>query len=109
MVERVEAEIGRVLMPWHRFWRTRFLEPDGGVKDQDIGADQRLDTVKNGAMAHQTGGPAEQQEWFDPVAGLAARRVPVLDAAGPDTVAPQHGGVFGRQMPPRRQKALLAV
>ena len=81
---RLEAEIGRVLVPAHIGRVARVLGPDREMKQPDVGADHVLDRVEHGRMVHDLVDPGEQQVRLEVMALaklLALRRLEVLHGA----------------------------
>ena len=97
------------LVPRHRLQALRFLEPDGRVKDQDVGTHQNFEMVKDHRMAHQVCGPVEQQIRFQPVGRLSAARILPLDTASPNAGLAYVRGFFVRQHLSSGQESVLFV
>jgi hypothetical protein len=57
---RVEAEIGRVLMPGGEGRAVRLLDEEGLGVDQDVGADQILDDIEDALVPDQRVEPRQE-------------------------------------------------
>ena len=61
MLERIEEEIGAVLVPADMRRRVRLLDPHRRVIDEDVRPDHVLDRVEHPGMVHQRIGPGVEQ------------------------------------------------
>ena len=61
MLQRIEEEVGAVLVPAHIGRRVRLLDPHRRVIDEDVGPDHVLDRVEHPGMMNQRVRPAIEQ------------------------------------------------
>ena len=109
LFQRFEAEIGPVLVPGHEGPAAAFLDPDGRMEHQDVGADKGFHHVQQPRMAHELRRPGEQQVGLGPARRLAPGRFrPRLDA-GPFAGLAVASRLAGRQQRPGMEEAIVAV